>query len=153
MSAALNQFVVQDIPATPTTLPKAPRGARFLAFILDSIFSSILNAVGLTLITKGLKVEAEGIKALWSLTFFAVYWVMPIYSTGQTLGKRLTKIQVVPVNGGELSFRTALLREFPCKILSGLVFCLGYVRILTHADGRAWHDSLAKTRVVSLVEE
>ena len=153
MSAALNQFAVVDAPAVPAALPRATRGARFVAFVLDTIFASVLSGVGLALITKGLKIENEGIKAIWNLTFIFVYWMLPLYSTGQTLGKRLMKIRVISLTGPEVSIGTAIMRETFYKFVSGAVFCLGFVRILTHPDGRAWHDKFAKTRVVSLVEE
>lgn len=153
-SNALDQFVVHDGGGSDAELPKAGRGPRFIAALLDAFFSGILSALGAALFVKGLGAGGLPITILWNLTFPFLYFIFPIYSGGQTLGKKLMKIKIVSIHPKEEpSMWNIFVREMPGKGISAICFMLGYVRILTHPEGRAWHDSMAKTRVVSLIEE
>jgi len=152
-SEELEQFAVQDGGAE-VELPKAGKGARFIAALLDAFFSGILSALGATILTKGLGAGGLPITILWNLTFPFLYFVFPIYSSGQTLGKKIMKLKIVNIDPAQdPSMWNIFVRELPGKSIGAICLMLGYVRILTHPDGRAWHDSMAKTRVVSLVEE
>lgn len=149
----LQQFAVQDGDGD-LVLPKAGKGPRFLAALLDAFFSGMLSALGATILAKGLGAGGLPITILWNLTFPFLYFVLPIYSSGQTLGKKIMKLQIVSLDPGhEPSMWNIFVRELPGKSIGAICLMLGYIRILTHPDGRAWHDSMAKTRVVSLVED
>lgn len=150
----LHQFAVIDGDDGAQMLPPAAKGQRFIASILDAIFSGILSALGTTVLVKGLAGGSIGAGALWGIFFPLMYFVFPLYATGQTLGKKLMKIKVVHVDPTqELGMGRLFFREFVGKTICVVCLLLGYVRILTHPDRRGWHDSMAKTRVVSIVEE
>jgi uncharacterized RDD family membrane protein YckC len=75
----------------------------------------------------------------------AVYNVAFWRAIGQTPGKWLMGIKVVPVEGGRLPLRRAVVR---CAgyLVSALPFYLGCLWILG-PQRRAWHDRLARTEV------
>jgi uncharacterized RDD family membrane protein YckC len=85
------------------------------------------------------------------LIFPAFYYIVPLYDSGQTLGKKLLRIKLVHEDGrSEISLANIFLREVPGKLFSVLCFMMGYLSILTNADHRSWYDKWSKTRVVSL---
>jgi uncharacterized RDD family membrane protein YckC len=51
-------------------------------------------------------------------------------------------------NGQPAGFGTMLFREWIGKFISGLLFALGYIRILIDKDRQGWNDKLASTYVV-----
>lgn len=133
-------------------LPPAPKGSRFIAGLLDGFFSTVLVGIGAAILKSVFKGDPLT-QLTWQIVWPMFYFVLPTYTTGQTLGKKLLKIQVVHENPREeVSLGKAFLREFIGKFFSAIVFLLGYVRILSHPDGKAWHDGWAKTRVVSVKE-
>ncbi len=66
--------------------------------------------------------------------------------TGQTPGKWLLGIKVVPVGGGRLTFGRAVVRTLG-YVVSAVPCYLGFLWILGD-DRRGWHDWLARTEVV-----
>ncbi|MBK0377690.1 RDD family protein [Mucilaginibacter segetis] len=64
-----------------------------------------------------------------------------------SIGKRICKLAVVDADGKRLSLPRAFLRNVG-KILSSLVFCVGYLNILWDDHRQAWHDYFAKTYVI-----
>lgn len=74
-----------------------------------------------------------------------------IYFTGkgQTLGKKALKIRVCKVEDGQVpGYVKAFLRELVGKMVSSLVFGLGYLWPLWDSRKQAWHDKIAGTVVV-----
>jgi uncharacterized RDD family membrane protein YckC len=114
-------------------------GARFAAFLLDSIIELLLiiTLVG-WIIYPALAMARSGDK------------------NGQTLGKQALGIQVVREDGREWSFGTALLREFAIKtMLIGWVggwfvipTLINYLWPLWDERKQALHDKLAESYVV-----
>lgn len=67
---------------------------------------------------------------------------------GQTIGKRVAGIRVVSsITGGPISYGAATGRYF-ARILSTLVFFLGYFWMLWDPEKQTWHDKLAGSYVV-----
>ena len=64
-----------------------------------------------------------------------------------SIGKRLCKLVVVNIDGGGISFIKALKRGI-YKILSRLLFYLGFLRVLWDEHRQGWHDEFVKTYVV-----
>lgn len=80
-----------------------------------------------------------------------VYQII-LFAKGQTIGKKLLKMQVVKRETQEpLKFFGMLIRETVGKWISGLVFSLGYIWILIDEKNQAWHDKLVDSVVVDLV--
>ena len=77
----------------------------------------------------------QGALLFLTALYFAISWSRG----GQTIGMRAWRVKVVDANGHALDFRHAIRR-----------FALALVSFwgLFDADRRAWHDVLAKTRMV-----
>jgi uncharacterized RDD family membrane protein YckC len=87
--------------------------------------------------------------SLFTLLFTSLYTSVLHALAGQTLGKLATGVRVVNVDGGPLTFGTALLRYLG-YFLSFLPFGFGFVVAALRKDKRALHDLLAGTRVERL---
>jgi uncharacterized RDD family membrane protein YckC len=68
-------------------------------------------------------------------------------STGRTPGKMLLGLQVVSIDGNQISFGTAFLRSIG-YLVSSIVLCLGYIWIMFDSKKQGWHDKIAGTVVI-----
>lgn len=68
-------------------------------------------------------------------------------STGRTPGKMLLGLQVVTTDGSPLTFGSGFLRSVG-YLVSGMVFCLGYIWIGFDKKKQGWHDKIAGTVVI-----
>ncbi len=66
---------------------------------------------------------------------------------GATIGKRICKIRVTKSDGTKSNISTAFLR-FIGKIISSLIFMIGYLVAFFDREHRALHDRVAKTLVM-----
>jgi uncharacterized RDD family membrane protein YckC len=79
------------------------------------------------------------------------YFTIFTAAGGQTIGKMLARIRVVPEAGGaprSIPFGTAFVRTLTC-FGSVAAFGAGFLPALLREDRRAFHDRIADTRVVS----
>lgn len=77
-----------------------------------------------------------------------LYYALMESSMGQaTIGKRAIGIKVTDMNGNRISFLNATGRYFG-KILSGLMFGIGYIMIIFTQKKQGLHDILAGTMVI-----
>lgn len=142
-------------------------GKRILAYIVDSIFMSILSIIILFAIGQGsgLMAIAEysggdvevimskilptvqlltGIQLAIGIVYFGVFQAM---SNGATLGKKLLHIRIVCIDGSEFSILNSILRYIVNAISMQLCFILAFVMFFTTYK-QALHDLLVKTTVV-----
>jgi uncharacterized RDD family membrane protein YckC len=66
---------------------------------------------------------------------------------GRTVGKKVMGIRVLSTQGGPVKPTEAFIRALG-KVLSSVVFLLGYFWMLWDAHSQTWHDKLADTFVV-----
>jgi len=76
--------------------------------------------------------------------YFTWFWT----HGGQTPGMKTWKIRVVADGGGNVNWRTALLR-FAAAMLSLAALGLGFVAALFSSERLAWHDRLSASRLVA----
>ena len=142
-------------------------GKRILAYIVDSIFMSILSIIILFAIGQGsgLMAIAEysggdvevimskilptvqlltGIQLALGIVYFGVFQAI---SNGATLGKKLLHIRIVSIDGSEFSALNSILRYIVNAISMQLCFVLAFVMFFTTYK-QALHDLLVKTTVV-----
>jgi uncharacterized RDD family membrane protein YckC len=122
-------------------LQYASFGKRFLAIIIDGFAINIIGSILIAL---------WGIYGYLSVSWLiaAMYYIlMEGGSWHATLGKRAMNITVVDVNCTGISYGTATIRYFG-KILSALIFCIGYLMAAFSDTCQALHDKLANTYVV-----
>lgn len=121
-------------------------GARLGAYIIDwLIFSPIIDIVFIN--------YEAGIIELFARNFicialFAAYHVF--FETGNkqgTIGKIILNLKVIRQDGQRLTNSDSLIRFF-ASLLSGLIFCIGYVIVVFDNRKRTLHDHIAGTYVV-----
>jgi uncharacterized RDD family membrane protein YckC len=67
---------------------------------------------------------------------------------GQTIGKMVTGLRIVKMNGNGVSFGTILLRHLLGYFLTAITLGLGFLLVAFGRNGRALHDLVAGTVVV-----
>jgi uncharacterized RDD family membrane protein YckC len=134
---------------------KAPFMLRCGAFLIDYILLICIPVIGLLIArysgddgAKLLNSEINStgwlIALLVGLTNFVIF---PMFS-GQTLGKLLTGLRVVNMQGDFPSFGKLLLRHSIGYFLTLLTGGLGFLFSVFNLKGRALHDLLAGTIVI-----
>lgn len=135
-------------------------GQRFLARLLDALILA-LPILLLVLSTSDIN-QDEGIvnTPLWaqllSTVAAALYEVVLIRTSGQTIGKRALRIRVVRITDGRPPDWTASIMRYLLPILPALVplpfvFLLSpvvYLVAMLHPLRQGWHDRAAGTIVV-----
>lgn len=135
-------------PGVPTYAGKSsgPRAGwwrRFGAWLVDILILAVPNIV------IALLLDAPGLEALLQfiigITYFAYFEGGP---TGQTVGKRALGIRVIDLKaGGPIGYGRGVLR-YIARILSTIVFFLGYFWMLWDPEKQCWHDKIAGDVVV-----
>ena len=150
-----------DQIATPARLPAGVVAyggfwRRLVAHIIDNIVIGIVTfplrlIVPLTIFTEsdpaGMIGTILGVVTLVGLAAWLYYAGLESSPWQATLGKRVLGVRVTDTTGVRIGFARASGRFFG-KILSGLLFCLGFVMAAFTARKQALHDMLAGTLVV-----
>jgi uncharacterized RDD family membrane protein YckC len=169
-----NSLIPRRPPPQPTpTLEGHYAGfaSRMMAFLVDVVLVSLLfvsttwiTSVTVTTLRIGsyLGVSLESIPgavpladivtspafiALITVLFILGYHVFFWLFAGQTPGKALLGLRVVPIRGGKLHPWRAVLRYLG-YYLSALPLFLGFIWVLLDDQRQAWHDKLAGTVVL-----
>lgn len=147
-----SQLPSQPQPTAQTYYKHSGFITRLLALIIDGIIilalSFLLNLIVTTLTDQtsgyGKGSPFQLIATLVSL----VYEITLVTLYSATFGKMLLHIKVVSTNYQKVSFVQVLKRETIGRILSGLVFNLGYLWVAIDDKKQAWHDKIANTYVI-----
>jgi uncharacterized RDD family membrane protein YckC len=165
-------------PVSATVRPPDPKRyryggfwIRFLAHIIDQI---VLGVVMFVFVLIGILFSAGSIMSLiemaetedpdpavifgmlgiWiilgiiaSVAQWLYYAFMESSASRGTLGKMALGLQIIDKNGGTISFARATGRYF-AKILSGMIFMIGYIMAGFTAKKQALHDIICDTYVV-----
>jgi uncharacterized RDD family membrane protein YckC len=146
---------------------------RFVAYIIDTviiyamqsfIFLPVFGLLGISFASRAEEFEnmseAEAIGAigamaavssaafLLSAVIALLYWTIMESSKYQaTVGKLALGLKVTDMDGKSLDFVKALVRNL-CKILSGMIMCIGYIMAGFTEKKQGLHDIIANTLVV-----
>ena len=110
----------------------------------------------------GAENERNALYMTISIVIFAVllYGYLPHKWQGQTIGKKLLKIRLVPTDNKKIEFSRYLIREFLIKVTIGwaavpvsAVFWLYETYILKRKDSIMLYDRLLNMRVVAATEQ
>ena len=155
-------------PLLPARPPYGGFWRRFWAYMLDGIIASLIPAVICLplLIWQAMRLSAPSateevsasaliwfvlIYLLWSVLGFLSFWLyFAFLESGKhqaTWGKRLLGIKVVGERGQRISFARATGRFF-AKLLSYMIFYIGFIIMPFTNRKRALHDMIADTYVV-----
>ena len=140
---------------------------RFFAYLIDlAIYLPIAFVFQYT--TANLRAqggpenERNALYMTISIVIFAVllYGYLPHKWQGQTIGKKLFKIRLVPTDNKKIEFSRYLIREFLIKVTVGwaavpvsALFWLYETYILKRKDSIMLYDRLLNTRVVAATEQ
>lgn len=123
-------------------MQKATFGQRFVGWIIDWVMLVIVSII----LQLALKTVGAILSILVQIAYSAYFEGT---QNGQTIGKKVVGLQVVPKAGGPMDLNKGVIRAVG-KIVSGIPCGLGYFWMLWDADKETWHDKIAGTTVVSL---
>ena len=140
---------------------------RFFAYLIDlAIYLPIAFVFQYTTANLraqgGAENERNALYMTISIVIFAVllYGYLPHKWQGQTIGKKLFKIRLVPTDNKKIEFSRYLIREFLIKVTVGwaavpvsALFWLYETYMLTRRDSIMLYDRLLNTRVVAATEQ
>ena len=140
---------------------------RFFAYLIDlAIYLPIAFVFQYTTANLraqgGAENERNALYMTISIVIFAVllYGYLPHKWKGQTIGKKLFKLRLVPTDNKKIEFSRYLIREFLIKVTVGwaavpvsAVFWLYETYILKRKDSIMLYDRLLNTRVVAATEQ
>ena len=140
---------------------------RFFAYLIDlAIYLPIAFVFQYTTANLraqgGAENERNALYMTISIVIFAVllYGYLPHKWQGQTIGKKLFKLRLVPTDNKKIEFSRYLIREFLIKVTVGwaavpvsAVFWLYETYILKRKDSIMLYDRLLNTRVVAATEQ
>lgn len=121
---------------------------RAVAIIVDVvIFATVVSA--LTALGGAVAGDTgRGIVALAGAIGLPLYFGLAEWAYGHTLGKAWLGIRVVSADGGELSLEKAIGRQV-ARVISNVLFGLGWWWAAWDREHATWHDKIAGTRVVA----
>ena len=140
---------------------------RFFAYLIDlAIYLPIAFVFQYTTANLraqgGAENERNALYMTISIVIFAVllYGYLPHKWQGQTIGKKLFKIRLVPTDNKKIEFSRYLIREFLIKVTVGwaavpvsAVYWLYETYILKRKDSIMLYDRLLNMRVVAATEQ
>lgn len=146
LQAKIPQDSVQIFPSSNNVSPqKAGFIVRGAAYILD-FFLLLVPLIFIKILFPD--IDEDDLNNLLGL-FLLIYFTLSTYFYGTTLGKKFFYLKVESIDARKISFARAFVREFLGKILSSLIFSLGFFWIIWDKEKQGWHDKLAKTYVIS----
>lgn len=121
---------------------------RFVAYVIDNILLSVIFWL-LVLVLGGIAGDGGvfGAYTLAAIGWLVYYAAMESSSHQATVGKIALGIQVTDLEGNRISFGKALGRNL-AKIISALIFYIGFIMAAFTAKKQALHDMIAGTLVV-----
>ena len=115
---------------------------RFVALLIDGLLPAAVFAVLWPAANGGVAYATATVVGL-------VYFTVLEGGPGQTVGKRLLGVRVVPTTGtGAVGYGRAAIRYIG-RYVSASVCMLGYLWALWDKRGQTWHDKIAETEVVA----
>jgi uncharacterized RDD family membrane protein YckC len=124
---------------------------RFAALVVDGILLGIVGVIFGVLIGVAASAQATAIATVLTLAIIAIsilyFPIMESSARQATWGKKLVGIMVTDYNGNRISFWRALGR-FLGKVISQLIFYIGYIMAAFTERKQALHDIIAGTLVV-----
>jgi len=120
---------------------------RFLAYLIDGL----LVGVPITIIAVTFWDLTNGAMVFVQIGLFFYYLLVPLFTNGYTVGKRMLEIRIVKTNRESIRLETMVLRVF----ISGLIYALSLgiavvvsmIMVAVRKDQRALHDLIAGTDV------
>ena len=116
-------------------------GPRFVAMLIDVVILFVAQMIIRILLGAVLGSLAGLVIGLGYMLYF---WT----SSGATPGKMAMGLKVVSAETGALLDPGTALLRYVGYIVSGIPLWLGFLWVLWDPEKEAWHDKIAKTRVI-----
>jgi uncharacterized RDD family membrane protein YckC len=134
-------------------LTLAPLRKRALAFFIDEMLLAALFLVIIYDQIAGVSDPDAMVALINSYTFEylllkIVYQTLFVFQYGATIGKIVMKIRVVGVDDFQNPIFSSALNRGVFRIISEMVFYLGFVWAFYSKERQGWHDKTARTLVV-----
>ena len=140
---------------------------RFFAYLIDlAIYLPIAFVFQYTTANLraqgGAENERNALYMTLSIVIFAIllYGYLPHKWQGQTIGKKLLKVRIVPTDNKKIEFSRYLIREFLIKVTIGwaavpvsALFWLYEIYVLKRKESIMLYDRLLNMRVVTAIEQ
>ena len=132
-------------PAVSPETVSADFFTRLVAIFIDGIILVIPNVI-LTMVLGQIfgSLISLGIGVGYSYYFWT--------TSGQTPGKMVMSLKVVNADNGALLEPSAALLRYVGYFVSSIALGLGYLWVLWDPKHDAWHDKIAKTKVITVVK-
>lgn len=125
---------------------------RLGAFIIDSLIISVPLFLVLSAAEGTASGGGRGARNIFFLLYLLVGWlyyaVQESSEKQATIGKRLLSMKVTDFNGNRLTFGNATGRFFG-KLVSGMIYGIGFLMAAFTKQRQALHDKMANTYVVT----
>lgn len=118
-------------------------GTRLVAWLIDTVI------IGVPTLIVGMILPMP-LGNLLGLVAGIAYQVYFWTSTGQTPGKMAMGLKVVSAETGELLDTGGAAIRYVGYIVSGIPFALGYLWVIWDPKHEAWHDKIARTKVIKV---
>lgn len=123
--------------------------SRFAAYLIDILILGIISVftvyAAFMIAEKSWDMSVAtpyGIKVF--ILAYVLYFIVLTAHTGQTLGKKLLRLQVVAQSGENIGLKAAVIRLIVNLILIGSIWAF------IDSNRQTWHDKVAKTFVVNV---
>ncbi len=135
-------------------LELAPLGRRTVAYAIDDMLISILFIIMLwePISMAGSAEEiAEIINSVWLMMAMTqiLYHTLFVWQYGASLGKIAMRMQVVEIATMQTPRLSVAFNRAVFRIISGMIFYIGFVWAFFDPARQTWHDKTASTLVVN----
>lgn len=130
---------------------------RFVAIFIDGIVLNICSTpimfiLGMLLSMAGMESQTLQVlififTMLLGFVLAAAYEIVLVAKTGATIGKMACGLKITDAEGKPIGYGKSTGRYF-AKLLSYIIFLIGYIMAAFDDEKRALHDRLCETRVV-----
>ena len=121
--------------------------ALFIDYIILLIFPFGWLAAGKLLDGTGSIVIGSTVWSLGVLLFLANFLILPMFR-GQTIGKMITGLTILNIDGTEVGLTDVLRRNVLGYLVTLLTLGIGFLISAVNASGRSLHDFIAGTVVI-----
>jgi len=121
------------------------------------IIISIFGQKGSATVTAKFVIDLFRYGIIYCIILLAYYVAVPLIFNGQTIGKKVFKLQIVKENGSKVDGRTMFYRECAGRIFInfaslGITSIVSVIIMILREDKKDLADILAKTKVIDLYE-
>lgn len=143
-------------PTTPASVRYAGFWLRFGAYFIDSLITAIGINILMFVVAIVLKTISIGnvagtvsiFSSIISLVLTFLYYCLLTHYKGATYGKMFMGLEVRSVDNQRLSLNKIIIRETIGKIVSSIIFGIGYIMVAFTEKKQGLHDLMAGSIVV-----